>query len=328
MHKLVLAGLVCWKDTGVLPFSISMAINRVASFFAPPSLSIFHPKFLPTLQCRLQSPVASLSFWTPASCSNYSRCHCSSPEPIPRPKPAVLDTCTHQLCWEKLNISLPCLGEVLAEHTCMCCNYFIGPCFPFLVSCLLPSLCSPPWTGSGCQAWMQPRRSPVSARHGYTPFLLFLLLKGEAKIARGTCIAKIPEAFWPASGMALFMKLFPGSPVDLGNGKLALPKGTAPKYSCCVAGLVSWSAQGRQAGSCLGYWWHMLAENPHCTLALIWLCLVLISRLASACLGFWSSRLRLWYSYREATARVPRGSSSQQNRHPDFYKLAVIFSSV
>lgn len=54
--------------------------------------------------------------------------------------------------------------------------------------------------------------------------LLFLLLKGEAKIAHGTCNAKIPGAFWPAGGTVLFMKLFPGSPLDLGNGKLALSK--------------------------------------------------------------------------------------------------------
>jgi len=53
--------------------------------------------------------------------------------------------------------------------------------------------------------------------------------------------------------MVLFMKRFPGSTVDLGNGKLAPTKRTAPKYSCCAAGLVSWYAQGRQAGSCLGY---------------------------------------------------------------------------
>lgn len=83
--------------------------------------------------------------------------------------------------------------------------------------------------------------------------LLFLLLKREAKIAHGACNAKIPGAFWPAHGMALFTKLFPGSPVDLGKGKLALSKRTAPKYSCREAGLVAWYAQGRQAGSCLEY---------------------------------------------------------------------------
>lgn len=83
--------------------------------------------------------------------------------------------------------------------------------------------------------------------------LLFLLLKREAKIAHGTCNAKIPGAFWPACGMALLRKLFPGSPVDLGKGALALSKRTAPKYSCHEAGLVAWYAQGRQAGSCLEY---------------------------------------------------------------------------
>lgn len=41
--------------------------NKVASFIAPPSLPILHPKFLPPLQCRLQSPLASLSYWTLAS---------------------------------------------------------------------------------------------------------------------------------------------------------------------------------------------------------------------------------------------------------------------
>lgn len=69
---------------------------------------------------------------------------------------------------------------------------------------------------------MQPHHLPGPARHGDTLLLLFLLLKEEAKIADGTHNAKIPGAFWPAGGTVLFMKLFPGSPADLGNGKLAL----------------------------------------------------------------------------------------------------------
>lgn len=186
----------------------------------------------------------------------------AQPEPSPRPKPAVLDTYTHQLCWEKLNMSLPCLGEVLAEHTCMCCKYFVGLRFPFSAFCLLSSLCGPQRIEGWCQALMKPHHLPGSGKHRNTLLLLFLLLK--AKIAHGTCNAKIPGAFWPASGMVLLMKLFPMSPVDLGNEKLALSKWTAPKYSCCVAGLVSWYAEGRQAGSWLAYQWHVLAENHHC----------------------------------------------------------------
>lgn len=152
---------------------------------------------------------------------------------------------------------------------------FAGPC--------LPSPCGPQWAGSWRQASVQPYPSPGPARHGHMLLLLllFLLLKREAKIAHGTCNAKIPGAFWPARGMALLTKLFPGSPVDLGKGTLALSKRTAPKYSCHEAGLVAWYAQGRQAGSCLEYQWHVLAENHHCMLSLIWLSfLVLIFELA------------------------------------------------
>lgn len=211
--------------------------------------------------------------------SNYSRCLCSLARTKLQAKTSCIGDIYISPCWEKLNTSLPCLAEVLADHTCLCCNLF---CYfvPSISFCFLPSLCSPWCTESWCQALMQPHHLPGPARHGYMLLLLFLLLRGAAKIAHGTCNAKIPGAFWPASGMVLFMKLFPGSPVDLGNGNLALSKWTAPKYSCCAAGLVSSYAQDRQAGSCLGCQWHVLAESHHCMLLLFRLCLILIAKLA------------------------------------------------
>lgn len=301
---------MCWKDTGCAAFLNQHSHNTVTGAFTPPSLFILHPKVLPTLQCRLQSPVASLSFCTLSSdLGHYA--YMQQLRQMPLQSSQNQAPGQNQLYWmliltssAKKRLPFPFLAlEELLQNTPVCAATILlvrASHFLSLASCLLYMV--PQLTGSSCQALMQRHHLPGPARHGYMLLLLFLLLKGEAKIAYGTCNAKIPGAFWPSRGMVFFIKLFPGSPLDLGNGKLALSKWTLPKYFCCAAGLVHWYAQGRQAGSCLGYQWHVLAENHHCMLLLIWLSLVPISKLAWLCLAWWSSRLRLWYPYHGAMA--------------------------
>lgn len=134
----------------------------------------------------------------------------------------------NQLYWTPIRISLAGKSltfrslEKFLRNTPGCAATI--PRFP--IFCLLPPAFS---TWSPMNRKLMPTLDAATSfaqsyRHGYILLLLFLLLKGEAKIAHGTCNAKIPGAFWPASGMVLYMKLFPGSPVDLGNGKLSLSK--------------------------------------------------------------------------------------------------------
>lgn len=134
-YKLILASLVCRRHRDAI-FLYQHDHNKAF-------LSLhFSPKILSNSSMKAPEP-PSLSFWTVPSCSHYSRCLCS----LARIKLQAQTSCIGHLytpaCWEKLNNSLPCLAEVLADHTCLGCSLLAGLCFPFSVFCFLPSLCSP-----------------------------------------------------------------------------------------------------------------------------------------------------------------------------------------
>lgn len=142
------------RDT--LPFSYQHG-HKVASFFTPP----FCPLSLKILAYpSVQAPeLCGISFSLDTDIRPWPLCPRAAvtadvsveTESNPRPNPAVWGTHTYQLCWGKLNISLPCLGAP-AEHTCVCWSLLAFSMWPAVGKEPMPSLSAAVSFSRPCQA--------------------------------------------------------------------------------------------------------------------------------------------------------------------------------